>query len=265
MHGMHSTGRRSVRALALAVPRPSHEARDTRRRAVVFAALAGAGALLIASVEAGASPITDKSYFFKGPSTLIDFETDGSGAPISLIDGQTLTMPTNAYQSKGVLFSSGVKWVNDGTPAFDAAQNISGTPTISIPSSGTSSLTITFANAVHAVGIWIANNFQLDPAGPTMTARDAANNVIETVSFGNQGGGSQFVDGRIMFCDFGFMGIASESAIKSITIAKNAAILDDLIFDQVPAPAGAGLLGAGLAMWSRRRRAAERTGAGERR
>jgi hypothetical protein len=220
----------------------------------LIATLAGAGAMMVAAAEAGAAPITDKSYFFKGPSTLIDFETDGNGAPISLIDGQSLSMPTTAYQSKGVVFSSGVKWVNDGTPAFDAAQNISGTPTISIPSSGITSLTVTFSTAVHAVGIWIANNFQLDSAGPTMTARDASNNVIESVSFGNQSGGSPFVDGRIMFCDYGFMGIASKAAIKSITITKNAAILDDLIFDQVPAPAGAGVLGVGLAVWSRRRR-----------
>lgn len=224
----------------------------THRRALLIAA----AAIALASADAGAGIINNKSFFNSLPTTTINFETTGAGAAVPLVDGQTLTMPTSAYQNLGVLFQSPIAWVNDGGIDFDIAQFIGGSPDNSIPSSAVASLVIQFTTPVRSVGFFVANTYSVDGVGPTFVARDAQGNILQSVSFGTQTGASQFVAGRVGTADYGFMGLTSVTPIATLSISKQAAILDDLMFSsQIPAPASALALGA-LAFWAgpRRRR-----------
>ena len=233
----------------------SHRAR-IRSTLKTMSLVAGA-ATAMAAADAHASIITDTSIFSKGPSTFINFETTGAGAPIVLIDGQRLAMPTNSYSPQGVSFlgagTSTVYWVNDGNAAFDAAQAAGASLNNSIPSSLTNQFTMTFSVPVRAFGFFVANNRLVDPAGPSFVARDAAGVIIESAQFG-----PAFIDGTITtpntVADYGFMGILANRDIASVTITKQAAILDDLRFTQIPSPAPLALAGFGGILMLRRRR-----------
>lgn len=201
--------------------------------------------------------ITDQVFFEGFESTLIDFETRGNGTPLALIEGQTLTMPTAEYASFGVTFSPAVQWVNDGTPAFNAAQNLGGTAHHAIPSTSVNTFTMTFAGGVRSVGMWVANNYVTDPDGPLFTARDSDGVVIKQFTFGSQTSGSEFVHGRVLTADYGFFGLFSTVPIATVTITKSAAILDNLVFsEQIPAPGAVGALAVAGLYASRRRRPA---------
>ncbi len=216
-----------------------------------------AAALLLAALPAAASAaiITSKSFFAALPTTTINFDLTGAGAPVNLIDGQSLTMPTAEYQAQGVLFQSPILWVNDGTTAFDVAQLTGGSPDISIPSASISSFTILFTTPVRSVALFVANNHIIDPAGPSFIARDAQNNILQSMAFGSQSSASPFVAARFQFVDFGFMGFTSDTPIASLTINKQAAIFDDLTFSAlVPAPASILPFTLAAAFASRRRR-----------
>ena len=65
--------------------------------------VASAGSLA-ATQSANAALITDPSFFNGIPTTVINFETDGAGNPITLIQGQRQAMPSNAYAPQGVTF-----------------------------------------------------------------------------------------------------------------------------------------------------------------
>jgi hypothetical protein len=220
-----------------------------------------AGLALCAGAAHGAI-ISDASFFDSKPTTLITFETNGAGSPVTLLQGQSLAMPANEYAALGVTLTgigSSVYWVNDGNAAFDAAQTVGASPTVSIPSSLNNSFTLTFSTEVRAFGFFVANNRLIDSTGPVFVARDAGGNVIETVTFGNATNGSPFVDGTFTIpnttADYGFMGLVSSVPIASVTVTKQAAILDDLRFSAVPAPGmgAATILGAGLLGLRRRR------------
>jgi len=216
-----------------------------------------AAALLFAAlpISADAAIITSKSFFDELPSTTITFDVTGDGAPVNLIDGQSLTMPTAEYQAQGVLFQSPILWVNDGTTAFDVVQLIGGSLDISIPSASIDSFTILFTIPVRSVGFFVANNHIVDPAGPSFIARDAQNNILQSLVFGSQDIASPFVAGRFQFVDYGFMGLTSETPIASLTINKQAAIFDDFIFSaQVPSPSSLLPLGFAAVFAARRRR-----------
>jgi uncharacterized protein (TIGR03382 family) len=219
-----------------------------------LAVLAAAGALAPSS---RAAYISDPSFFAPFPTTLINFETDGQGNPITLIQGQRLAMPSNAYAPQGVTFTgvgSPVYWVNDGNAAFDAAQILEGSPVNSIPSSLCNQFTLTFATPVRAFGFFVCNNRTADPIGPSFVAKDAQGNVIDTANWD-----SKFIHGTTTgpntTADYGFMGLSTGTPIASVTITKQAAIFDDLHFTQVPTPGVLSLgAAAGVAVLRRRRR-----------
>jgi hypothetical protein len=215
-----------------------------------------AGVVGVAGASAQAAFITDPSFFNDFPSTLINFETDGMGNTISLIQGQSQEMPVGTYAALGVTITgngSPVRWVNDGNAAFDIAQSIGGSPTIAIPSSLNNSFTVTFSTEVRAFGFFVVNNRNADPLGPTYVVRDTAGNIIDTAVFA-----PVFVDGTVptpnTTADYGFMGILSAVPIGSVTVTKTAAILDDLRFSPVPAPGVVAVGGLGALMIARRRR-----------
>jgi hypothetical protein len=162
-------------------------------------------------------------------------------------------MPSDAYAPQGVLFTgTNMSWVNDGNSAFDAAQTIGGSPTISIPSSLCNQFTMTFTVPVRAFGFFVVNNRTADPIGPTFVARDAQGNILDTASWD-----AKFIDGTITTpsttADYGFMGITTPELIASVTVTKQAAIMDDLRFSPVPTP-GAIALGAAAGLVGLRRR-----------
>ncbi|MBI1190488.1 MAG: hypothetical protein GC200_07410 [Tepidisphaera sp.] len=222
--------------------------------------LARVGCLVVVSgLAAGAAQagiITSRDYFASTPHTLINFETDGQGNAINLIQGQSQVMPLNAYAPQGVMFNSQIRWVNDGNAAFDGAQSALGSGNIGIPSSYASTVDFSFTGTVHAFGMFVVNNSRSDAAGPTITAYDASGNVIQSVQWG-----AQFIRGTIVSgnttADYGYAGLYSlEAPIARVVIVKHAALLDDLSFGGavVPAPGALGLAGvAGLVLGRRRR------------
>lgn len=209
-----------------------------------------AGTVLASHAFAGV--ISDSSFFNSIPSTLIDFETNGAGAPLTLVDGQIALMPGAEYAAMGVTFSPNIYWVNDQSAVFDTAQTLGGSLDHAIPSSQVNAFTMSFSVPVRSFGFWVVSNTAF--ADPVFVARDASNNILETVTF--TGG---LVDGVVSSANvtaaYGFMGVYSSTPIASVTITKGAAIFDDLRFSStVPAP---GLLPAGLVLLTiaqRRRR-----------
>lgn len=230
----------------------------TQRRSSLAPRIAGlmiaSAGSLAATPSARADVINDPGFFSGIPTTLINFETDGAGNPITLIQGQRQAMPSDAYAPQGVLFTgANMSWVNDGNAAFDAAQSIGGSPTVSIPSSLCNQFTMTFTVPVRAFGFFVVNNRTADPIGPSFVARDAQGNILDTANWD-----AKFIDGTITTpnttADYGFMGITTPDPIASVTVTKQAAIMDDLRFSPVPTP-GAFALGAvaGIAVLRRRR------------
>lgn len=196
------------------------------------------------------APINDAAYFDSLDTTIIDFETDGSGAAVDLIQGEVATLPANEYAGAGVRFGGDVAWANDGNVQMDAAQLLGASPTNSMPSSLINAFTMHFDVPVEAFGFFVANNKIADPSGPSFTAYDADGMVIESVNWG-----ASFIDAGFSLVDYGFMGISSPgTAIARVEVTKQAAILDDLTFAVVPAPGAAGLLAGAGAMALRRRR-----------
>jgi MYXO-CTERM domain-containing protein len=215
-----------------------------------------AGSMLGLAPQARATAITDASFFNGLPTTLITFETDGAGNPVTLIQGQRQVMPAGAYLPQGVTFTgidAPVNWANDGNAAFDAAQSIGASPVNSIPSSLCNQFVVTFNVPVTAFGFFVANNRTADPNGPSFVARDSAGNILDQAQWG-----AKFIDGTITTpnttADYGFMGLTTGTPIASVTITKQAAIFDDLRFSPVPAPGALALAGIGGLLATRRRR-----------
>lgn len=207
---------------------------------------AAAAALAAATGLAHADVIDDKSYFDAFPTTVISFEYDGDGNEVSLLEGQSMAMPATAYSALGVTFSPAVRWVNDGTPAFDAAQMIGGSPNNGIPGADADLFEIIFSVPVRAVGMFVINNRNASSEVPSFTAYDATGQELGSVEFG-----SDLIDGTIVFpnaptivVDYGFMGLTSDAPIARLVVGKDAAVLDDLMFTPVPAP---GVVATGLA------------------
>lgn len=207
-----------------------------------------------AAARADVSGINNVGFFNAIPHTLIDFETDGAGASVSLIDGESLAMPSNEYAPQGVLFAGGLFWVNDGSSVFDTAQAIGGSGDIAIPSSACNQFTITFTNSIFAMGFWVVNNVSIPSTPPTIAAYDAANNLLGTVEFGGI-----FIDGQVSngatTAEYGFMGLSSATAIDHVVVSKQFAIFDDLRYSAVPSPGPLVLaaFGAGLLFLKRKR------------
>lgn len=224
---------------------------SSRNMALRLGSLTALTAMVGIAGPALGTPITDKLFFEFLSPTVINFETNGAGAPVNLIQGQIATMPANEYASKGVRFNKDLAWANDGNAQMDAAQFLGGSPVNSMPSSVFDTFTIHFDVPVKAFGFFVANNRLADPSGPSFTAYDDQGDVIETVNWG-----AAFVDAGFSMVDYGFMGLSSpEVAIARVEISKDAAILDDLTFSVIPAPgAMSALAGAGLLGLRRRRR-----------
>lgn len=231
----------------IATPRASRVCLRTAARLCVAGLVAGVGC---ASGASGAI-ITDVAFFNSIPSTVIDFETDGTGSPVSLIPGGSQAMPATEYQSLGVSFSPSVNWVRDGNANFVSVQGLLGLGQVCIPGAALSAFTIDFNVPVRAFGLWIINNENATGLPrPSFTARNAMGSPLETAVYT---GGA--IDGQIGLASYGFLGIFATEDIASVTVTRGGAVMDNLTYSAVPAP-GAGVLGAlsAGALLARRRR-----------
>lgn len=228
---------------------------------------------LASSANAGiaqGTPLFDNASIIAGDNIFIDFETDGAGAPVDLLDGQSLAMPANEYAdydpmnafnfTTGVSFSPQVNWVNDGNlfdnilDAFASAEN-------GIPSANIDEFTLNFSSPVTSFGLWVADNDSASTGTqPIFTVRDTQGAIITVLDFNSMGGA--FHDGTINIggdtVNYGFMGYALNPGatvqIGSVDIVKGESIFDDLAFVPVPAPSTLVLLSLAAPGALRRRR-----------
>jgi hypothetical protein len=187
--------------------------------------------LTAVATPAGAVVILDGGFFNPLPHTLVTFEIDGRGNPVTVGDGSYVPMPANEYASSGFTFSPRIHWINDASPAFDAAQAIGGSLDIAIPTAEEDDFTISFSVPVQAFGFWVVNN----PDAVETPAFQAfgATGLIETAYFDEEA-----IDGvlerelreRKMQAEYGFLGIAADQTISSIRITKGATNFDNFTF-----------------------------------
>lgn len=211
-----------------------------------------AGVVSVASLSSGGA-IYDAGFFDSIPTTVIDFETDGSGGAVGLANAGLAGMPAGEYAGLGVTFSPAVNWVNDGGASFDAAQTLAGSPEIAISyddGDGPETFSILFSVPVRSVGlVVIDNNSDLFGDPPVFTAYDNGDNPLGMVTFSGVA-----VDGTVGSADYGFLGLCADVDIARLEITKDAAIFDDLTFSSMPSPGALGLFGlAGLGVARRRR------------
>ena len=197
---------------------------------------------------AQATPVDSRDFFAPYSPTLTTWEVDGSGAAVTLIEGETRSLPAAEYASSGFTFSQNIAWVNDASATFNAAQSLAGSPEIAIPSSAFDTFDILFTSPTDAFGFVVINNSAA--AAPMFTAYNAQNQVIESVTWG-----PAFIDGTIANAQYGFMGILSPNEkIARVAVFKDAAIMDDFLFATVPTPGSLGILGLAALATGRRRR-----------
>ena len=189
------------------------------------------GAIAGLTLSANADFIFDASYFDSIPHTLIAFETDGEGNPVNLNQAQSLLMPGDEYAAQGVTFDPPIKWVNNGSLAYDEAQAIGGSLPIGINSPNSADFEIVFFPPVTAFGFWVVQQKNIPLAPVTYTAHDASGNVIDSAVFTKSAG---FIDGCIDNCvAYGFMGIFSNMAIARVLVTGEGAVQDNLMFSPV--------------------------------
>lgn len=203
------------------------------------------------AMPARAGIILDADFFSTIPHSLVTFETDGSGEPVNLGWGESQDMPYDEYATLGFTFNPGIRWVNDGSDSFDAAQAIGGSPEIGIPSSIEGDYFIDFSVPVRAFGFWVINN-SMAVEIPVFEAYGAGG-LIETVQFNGAAIDGTIEDADYGDADYGFLGIVADQDITNIHITKEATVLDNFMFSAVPEPTTLLLLGLGAVMLRRRR------------
>ena len=211
-------------------------------------ATCAAGVLALGAC-ASAGVILDASFFDTLPTTLITFETDGAGADVNLIDGQTMAMPGAEYAGLGVTFDPAVEWVNDGNAIVSGAITLGGSPDNAIHGADSDLFSVEFSVPVRSFGFWIVNNAG-EVNRPVLTAYDALDNPLETVTFEGAA-----VDGDVGTIEWGFLGIWRPELIARVEISKDFALFDNLRFSsETPAPGALGLGALSVAAFVPRRR-----------
>jgi len=223
----------------------------------------GMGAVVICSVLAIAAAglhagvISDAGFFTSLSYTRLQFETYADGSPVVLGSGLTMTFYYDEYQADyGVWFDfepygypQDISFGNDSDPNFDSAQAVGGSLQIAIPGASEDSFAVVFDDPVRSVGFWVVNNSNFSTK-PQFVAKNSSGTVLETVTFEGS-----LIDGSFANAQYGFMGIYADEDIARLVITKDATLLDNLTFSEMPEPVSLTLLAAGgLAALLRRRR-----------
>ncbi len=159
-------------------------------------------------------------------------------------------MPSDEYAHYGFTFEPGISWMNDGSPAFDEAQVIGGSPEIGI-STGVDDFIINMSFPTRAFGFWVINNPDalFEPYSYLTLQAYGDDGLIEEVAFEGD-----VIDGVIAGnVEYGFLGIASEKFITSIHVTKGATMLDNFMYSPIPEPATVLILGLGCLTLLRKR------------
>ena len=185
-----------------------------------------AAVVWVCGAAAQAEVIDSADFFTPLTHTLLTFEVDGHGNPVTLGEGGWQSMPGGEYRSQGVVFLPGILWVNDGAPEVDVVLTIGGSPKNCVTSFQNDFVT-SFTTPVYAFGCWVLHNRDFG-SRPILTAYAESGAVIERVVFEGS-----LVDGAIAPLEYGFMGIASPFPIARVRIQKEAAEFDDFRFTTV--------------------------------
>lgn len=201
--------------------------------------------------------IDDRAFFEPIDHSLIDFETDGAGLPITLGFNQTLTLSPEEFAGVGVRFETTalLEYFRSGSPSIRDAQRIGGSLENYLPfgtlDAGTP-FQILFDTPVRAAGF-----FALTVTTLPAPEFEAFNGFGE--SLGTFGLVGNLVDGVIAdHVVYGYIGIATDEPIARIALS-NGAIgwgIDDLRFSAIPAPGAEVVVGVGIALLTRRRQRA---------
>ena len=187
-------------------------------------------ATVLATVHPNESSTLQSIYgadYFEGlPATVIDFELDGSGAPIEVVEPFAQLMPPGEYAAQGVTFDPAVWWVDDTGACFDGALAQGGTPPLAIPG-GTDEFDLLFDPPVRSFGVWVVHLTD-DGMAPTFEAFDGLG-----ARLGGRIFEGAFVDGTVGpsgQVSFGFLGLASDVPMARVRFVKLAAQFDRLTF-----------------------------------
>jgi hypothetical protein len=221
--------------------------------------------------------IDDRAYFAGIEHTMLDFETNGDGAPVVLPDLGSQYFRKDEYAGAGVRFEDGVAWSRFRAPSFgsqlfpnggvgDALDAVGSWPTAI--GSAESTWGIDFTTEVHAVGIGVVQSGFPGIPDPilttTLTAFGADGSELGVVRlwdrFIDGGFGDAYLGGAFgeeyRQYSFGFLGLVSETPIARVEFSWAAfSIFDDLHFSAIPAPGAGVTLGVvgllGVGRWRR--------------
>jgi hypothetical protein len=211
-------------------------------------ALAVVGTFLVCAGAARAGIIVDADFFSDMLRTLVTFELDGSGEPVTLGSGNFTFFENDEYADLGFTFapgvSPGVAWVG----AYDDAEAVGGSPPIALAArDNVGDFFIDFWVPVRAFGFFVMRGKAVEGVLTFEVYHDGG--LVGMARFEGEA-----IDRTSGPSDYGFLGIAVGQDIDRIHVTGGVAGLDNFTFSPVPEPCTVLLLATGgIALLLRRR------------
>jgi hypothetical protein len=205
--------------------------------------------------------LSDASLFERIPHTLIDFETDRDGAPLSLPNGGFVAINPGEYSATALYIFQSPGIANPLHPDVDSVLQQAASSrnvlflreplTSGGPASG---FGWNVNRPVRAWGVFVMIDATRDLPRPVFNVyQDDGVDSVLLDSFTFEG---DLVDGRIGDIEYGYVGYTSDIPFAAVTIDNfTVPFFDDLRFSAIPAPGAGALFGlAGAGALLRRRR-----------